>query len=66
MCFLACFNGVYATRRGKAVSNGYAAVQVRVRVADLAQVVRQLVDSEVSWADVAAKYPAQAAAADEE
>ncbi|GAB4820588.1 hypothetical protein N2152v2_007634 [Parachlorella kessleri] len=40
--------------------------QVRVPVAELAQVVRQLVDSDVSWADVAAKYPAQAVAADEE
>lgn len=40
--------------------------QVRVPVADIAPVIRQLVDGTVSWADVAAKYPAQKAAADEE
>ena len=34
--------------------------QVRVPVADVAAVVRSLVDSATSWADVQAKYPAQA------
>lgn len=40
--------------------------QVRVPTAELAGVVRQLVDSELSWAAVAAKYPAQAPAAEED
>lgn len=40
--------------------------QVRVPVADVAAVVRQLVDSQLSWQEVAAKYPQQKAAEDEQ
>lgn len=39
-------------------------VQVRVPLDELPGVVRRLVDNELSWAEVAAQYPAQAAAAD--
>jgi hypothetical protein len=41
-------------------------VQVRVPVAEVAQVVRRLVDSQLSWQEVAAKYPQQKAADDEQ
>jgi hypothetical protein len=41
-------------------------VQVRVPVAEVAQVVRKLVDSQLSWQEVAAKYPQQKAAEDEQ
>jgi glycyl-tRNA synthetase len=41
-------------------------VQVRVPVEELPQVVRRLTDMELSWAEVAAKYPAQAAAAEDD
>lgn len=40
-------------------------MQVRVPAAELPALVRRLVDGETSWADVAQKYPAQAAQADE-
>jgi hypothetical protein len=43
-----------------------ATVQVRVPVAEVAQVVRKLVDSQLSWQEVAAKYPQQKAADDEQ
>eukprot|EP00878_Enallax_costatus_P018015 GHUV01018941.1.p1 GENE.GHUV01018941.1~~GHUV01018941.1.p1 ORF type:complete len:181 (+),score=44.80 GHUV01018941.1:559-1101(+) len=38
--------------------------QVRVPVADIANLVRQLVDCKISWDDVAAKYPAVQKTAD--
>jgi hypothetical protein len=41
-------------------------VQVRVPVADVPGVVRKLVDSQLSWQEVAAKYPQQKAAEDEQ
>jgi hypothetical protein len=41
-------------------------LQVRVPVADVAQVVRKLVDSQLSWQEVAAKYPQQKAAEEEQ
>jgi len=41
-------------------------MQVRVPVAEVAQVVRKLVDSQLAWPDVAAKYPQQKAADDEQ
>lgn len=41
-------------------------VQVRVPVSEVAQVVRQLVDSQLSWQQVAAKYPQQKTAEDGE
>jgi len=40
--------------------------QVRVPVAEVAQVVRKLVDSQLSWEEVAAKYPQQRAPAEEQ
>lgn len=40
--------------------------QVRVPIAELPSLVRRLTDMEVSWKDVAAKYPAQAQAAGDE
>ncbi|WIA35437.1 hypothetical protein OEZ86_003878 [Tetradesmus obliquus] len=40
--------------------------QVRVPVDEIAQVIRKLVDSAISWQEVAAKYPAQKAAEQEE
>jgi hypothetical protein len=40
-------------------------LQVRVPVADLPLVTKTLVDGLQSWAQVAAKYPAQKAAAEE-
>ena len=39
--------------------------QVRVPVAEIASVVRSLVDGAVSWEEVAAKYPAQKGAESE-
>lgn len=36
-------------------------LQVRVPVSELPGLVRRLTDMEATWADVAAKYPAQAA-----
>lgn len=42
------------------------AVQVRVPVSEIAALVRSLVDSTTTWAEVQAKYPAQAVAADGE
>lgn len=41
-------------------------MQVRVPVADVPGVVRKLVDSQLSWQEVAAKYPQQKAAEDEQ
>jgi hypothetical protein len=38
-----------------------ARAQVRVPVSEVTQVVRQLVDSALSWQEVAATYPAQKA-----
>jgi hypothetical protein len=37
---------------------------LRVPAAEVAQVVRRLVDSKLSWEEVAAKYPQQKAAED--
>lgn len=39
--------------------------QVRVPVAELPGLVRRLTDMEISWADVAAQYPAQAPASED-
>ncbi len=39
--------------------------QVRVPLADLPGLVRRLTDMELSWADVAAQYPAQAPASED-
>lgn len=41
------------------------ALQVRVPVPEVAPLIRQLVDAALTWADVAAKYPAQKAAAED-
>jgi hypothetical protein len=41
-------------------------LQVRVPVEEIAQLIRRLVDSAISWEEVAAKYPAQKAAEQEE
>jgi hypothetical protein len=43
-----------------------AVAQVRVPIAEVAQVVRKLVDSQLTWQEVAAKYPQQKAAEDEQ
>lgn len=40
--------------------------QVRVPVSEVAQVVRKLVDSQLTWQEVAAKYPQQKAAEEEQ
>lgn len=42
-----------------------ACLQVRVPLAELPALVRRLTDMELSWQEVAAKYPAQAQAGDE-
>lgn len=39
--------------------------QVRVPLAELPGLVRRLTDMELKWADVAAKYPAQAPASED-
>ena len=39
---------------------------MRVPIDELPSVVRRLVDGELAWTDVAATYPAQAPAAEEE
>lgn len=39
---------------------------MRVPLAELPGLVRRLTDMELSWAEVAAKYPAQAAPAQDE
>jgi hypothetical protein len=41
-------------------------LQVRVPVDEIAPLIRKLVDSAISWQEVAAKYPAQKAAEQEE
>jgi hypothetical protein len=43
-----------------------AVVQVRVPIAEVALVVRKLVDSQMTWQEVAAKYPQQKAAEEEQ
>lgn len=43
-----------------------SALQVRVPLAELPGLVRRLTDMELSWEEVAAKYPAQAAPAQDE
>jgi hypothetical protein len=40
--------------------------QVRVPVEEIASLIRRLVDSAISWEQVAAQYPAQKAAEQEE
>ena len=51
--------------RAHPVTCTHVTVQVRVPLAELPALVRRLTDMELSWDEVAAKYPAQAPASDE-
>ena len=50
---------------GSSGKRGRCGAQVRVPVPEVAGLIRQLVDEKLTWQDVAAKYPAQKAPADE-